>query len=93
MSKKRKKKKQVEVISLYDRKRQKSKLLRSQNQDVETRLHELEADVLRLIDAVSHLDQCLEDQRRLTSKLVRILAASSSVASAPASQSENSTDP
>lgn len=76
------------ILSLEDRKKQKQKLSRKPYLDTETRLKELEEDLLRAIDMILVLDAQVHEQGRMLSRLLHLMKEQASAASASVSSSQ-----
>lgn len=62
------------IMSLADKRKQKSDQVRKTYMPLEQRLAELEADMVRVIDSLADLDHMINNQARITRLLVRALA-------------------
>lgn len=63
----------LKVVSLESRRERAEKLDRKQYLDAETRLRELEEDMLRVIEMCMELDSTVHSQRNVIFKLLRLL--------------------
>lgn len=62
------------IMSLADKRKQKSDQVRKTYMPLEQRIAELEADMVRVIDSLADLDQLLANQARITRLLVKALS-------------------
>lgn len=67
------------ITSLTEVRGLRAKLARKPYLDTETRLKELEADMLRVIDLSLSLEHTVYQQEKLLSKLIRLLAEKAGV--------------
>ncbi len=63
----------LRVINLEQKRQDKQKREARNKKPLDTRMSELEADVLRVIDAVVDLDKQIDQQRKSLRKLLRAL--------------------
>jgi hypothetical protein len=63
----------MRVINLEQRRRERKQSEARSKKPLDTRMSELEADVLRVIDAVVDLDRQIDQQRKSLRKLLRAL--------------------
>jgi hypothetical protein len=64
------------IVSLQERRLQQQKLIAHRAMPLEDRVSDLEADLLRVIDASLDLEKQLDVQRRYVSKLLKLLKKS-----------------
>lgn len=62
------------IVSLQSRKAHKNKLGRKQYLDTETRIRELEEDMLRVIEMSLYLEHTVQYQEKLIARMIRALA-------------------
>lgn len=61
------------VVSLSSKRRTREQRSRKEYLDPETRIRELEEDMIRVIDIIAYLDDVVESNERLIRKLFRLL--------------------
>lgn len=62
------------IMSLADKRKQKSDQVRKTYMPLEQRLAELEADMVRVIDSLADLDHMINNQAKITRLLVKALS-------------------
>lgn len=62
------------IMSLADKRKQKSDQVRKTYMPLEQRIAELEADMVRVIDSLADLDHMINNQARITRLLVKALS-------------------
>ena len=62
------------ILSLADKRKKKADQVRKTYLPLEQRVSEMEADMIRVIDSVTELDQALANQARTVRLIVRVLS-------------------
>lgn len=63
----------MKIVSLQDRRNRRQQLVSRQSHDTETRIRDLEEDLLRAIDLVLDMERRLETQGGILRRLLRLL--------------------